>query len=121
MAARVPARRLASLLALSLLAVPVLGSDAGATGTEVCSPTPHSASSFCVTYSANIGPTQNARDPLDADITFANTSDSHQTDETKWLDSVTLHLAVSNLSSPGIASSDTLPDSLVIAGDDDDC
>jgi len=111
-------RRMAVLVAASLLALPVLGSPAGATGTEVCNPTPHQASSFCITYSAAIGPTLDARDPFDVDVTFANTSDSHASDEHAFLGSLSLHLAASNLSAPAIAPSAELPDKLVIAGDD---
>ncbi len=121
MTKQVRARGLVATVALSLFSVPLLGTGAAATNTEVCTPTPKVASSFCITYSAAIGPTLNARDPFNADVTFANTSNSHQTDQSKWLDSLTLHLAVSNLSAPGIAPSKSLPNNLVIAGNDNDC
>src|SRR5262249_57755278 len=90
-------RRLAVLLGVSLLALPFIGSSAGATGTEVCNPTPRSASSFCVTSSAAIGPMLDARDPFNVDLSFANTSDAHATDEHAFLDSVSLHLSASNI------------------------
>src|SRR6266540_957789 len=121
MTKQVRARGLVATVALSLFSVPLLGTGAAATNTEVCTPTPKVASSFCITYSVASGPTLNARDPFNADVTFANTSNSHQTDQSKWLDSLTLHLAVSNLSAPGIAPSKSLPNNLVIAGNDNDC
>jgi hypothetical protein len=113
--------RLAALVAVSVLALPLLGAGAHAAPTEVCNPDPKTSSSFCVTFDATIGPTLNARDPFDADISFANTSNAHQTDQTKWLDTVTVHLAASNTSAPGIVPSAQLPDMLVIAGNDGDC
>src|SRR5947208_476075 len=105
MTASARVRRLGILLAASMLALPLMGSAAGATGTEVCNPTPHGASSFCITYSAVIGPTLDARDPFDVDVTFANTSDSHASDEHSFLKSATFHLAASNISAPAITPS----------------
>lgn len=114
-------RRFATLAAMSMLALPALAPSAAATGTEVCNPTPHAAGSFCVTYSATIGPTLDARDPFNVDVTFANTSDAHASEEGAFLDSAALHLSASNISAPAITPSVDLPDNLVIAGDDNDC
>jgi PKD domain len=114
-------RRLASMIVLSLVALPFLQSSAGATGTDVCSDTPRVASSFCITYQASIGPNLDARAPFDTNVTFSNTSDSHQTDQAKWLDSIKVQLSSSNTTAPGVIPSANLPNNLVIAGDDGDC
>ena len=113
------ARRIATLAALSLIAVPLAGTDAGAVPIESCTGGTHTSDAFCIKYGATIGPVPlNARDPFDADISFANTSDNHQTDQAKWLDTMTVHLAASATTAPGILASKALPNELVIAGDD---
>src|SRR4051794_30129020 len=118
------ARRMAAIAALALLAVPLAGMDAGAEPHEVCtggSSGTHVTSAFCVSFTAAIGPTLNARDPFDADIAFANTSDNHQADQTRWIETITVHLASSDTTAPSVTPSKALPNHLVIAGDDGDC
>ena len=114
-------RRLGVLVAVSLLGLPLLGTGAQAAPTEECNPTPEVASSFCVTFDSNIGPTLNARDPFDFGVSFSNTSDSHETEQARWIGSITLRLAASGTTPPSVRPSKSLPDDLVIAGADGDC
>jgi hypothetical protein len=122
MTSSIRARRLGVAVATSLLVLPFSGSSANADALpEACDPAPHSASSFCVGAGASIGPTLDARDPFDVDVAFENTSDSHVSDRSTWIDAVTVHLSSSNASAPAVTPSVDLPDGLVIAGDDNDC
>jgi hypothetical protein len=123
MPAPVKSRRLTTVIALLLCITPLLGvARAAAIQSQlVCTPEQDPTQRFCVSYDAQVGPTLNARDPFDLDVTIANASANSQTDTSKWVDTVTLHLLGTNVSTPGITPSRDLPNNLVIAGDDGDC
>jgi hypothetical protein len=112
--------RIATLAALMLCITPLLGaSRAGAIQSQlVCTPEQDPSQRFCVSYDAQVGPTLNARDPFDLDVSITNASTASQTDTSKWMDSVTVHMLGTTVSTPEITQSRDLPNQLVIAGDD---
>jgi hypothetical protein len=86
----------------------------------MCSPSPKTAASFCVTYDATLPGALDAAAPAGVQISLANTSAQHLTDESEWVKAVTLTVlsALSGSGPRALTPSNQLPNGLVIAGDD---
>ena len=106
-------KQLVVWLCVALLTAALLP-PAAATPIEKCNPTPKVGSSFCVTSEIGVG-TQ-ARDPLALTLSLTNTSTSFADDTSKWISTVGLTLDPPGDGAFGVASSQSLPDNLVIAG-----
>jgi hypothetical protein len=97
----------------------VWAAPARAGSTEQCDPSPKTAASFCVTYSATLPGALDAAAPAGLSFSLANTSAEHMTDESEWVKTVTLTVlsAPSGSGGDGFTLSNQLPNDLVIAGD----
>jgi len=93
---------------------------AGGGPAEMCSPSPKTAASFCVTYDATLPGALDAAAPARVQISLANTSAQHLTDKSEWVNAMTLTVlsAPSGVGPGPLTPSNRLPDNLVIAGDD---
>jgi len=108
----------AALALVGLSAVWAVPAAAGPA--EKCEPSPKTAASFCVTYASTLPSALDAAAPAGVQISLANTSAQHLTDESEWVKTVTLTvLSAPSGSGPGVLTpSNQLPNNLVIAGDD---
>jgi hypothetical protein len=106
------------MLATAMLATISVGTAAATS--EVCSPTPKTSSSFCVSYGLSVTGTT-ARGPFDASISLQNTSTGFPGDTTTWVKQATVGLVTVGSSLPIATPSVDLPDNLLLAGGDGDC